>query len=360
MHATIEVGHPGHVHYWKNVYWGLLRRGHKVRVYARDKEICLCLLEALGIPYTPIGRNVRGLHRKALGVLAGDYLLWREARAFRPDVMVSGTSVYSAHASRLLRCPHVGLLDTHHAHLILRLTVPCTDVVCTPSSYDGPLPERKHRTFRGCKELMYLGPGYFEPDPHVLTNAGIDPEEPYLLVRLSSWDSSHDIGDYGLRLGPTGLRAFLERLGHHGRVFLTSEVLLPREFDRFRLPCPPEAVHHILAFASLYLGEGAVMASEAGVLGVPWVYVSSTGRCYLREQQDVYGLGWHACEADDALRRAETILVRPKAEVRGEWQARRRAFVDASDDVSAFMVAVVEEFGAHHASFGPERAHLHE
>jgi predicted glycosyltransferase len=346
MRVSIEVGHPGHVHYWKNVYWGLQERGHEVRIHARDKEICLPLLEALGIPHVPVGKNQPGMVRKAVGVLSGDWRLWHAARAFRPDVMVSGTSVYSAHVSRLLRCPHVGLLDTHHAHLILRVTVPCTDVICTPASYDAPLPHDRHRTFRGCKELMYLRPDYFTADRGVPERAGVDPEEPYTVARLSSWDASHDIGDYGLNLGPDGLRDFLGRLERLGRVFLTSEVPLPEEFGRYELPVRPEQIHHLLAFASVYVGEGAVMASEAGVLGVPWVYVSSTGRCYLREQEERFGLGWHVTDADEAMRLAEEALARPKGDVREEWQTKRRAFLDETDDVTEFMMRTIEEFGA--------------
>lgn len=346
MRVSIEVGHPGHVHYWKNVYWGLQGRGHEARIYARDKEICLPILEALGIPYTPIGRNQPDLFRKAVGVLSGDWLLWRAARPFRPDVMVSGTTPYSAHVSRLLRCPHVGLLDTHHAHLILRVTVPFTDVICTPSCYDGPLPEGRQRTFRGCKELMYLRPAYFSPDTAVLEAAGVDPDEPYTVARLSSWDASHDIGDHGLNLSVEGLGGFFSRLERLGRVFLTSEVPLPGEFDRYRLPVAPELIHHLLAFASLYIGEGAVMASEASVLGVPWIYVSSTGRCYLQEQEETYGLGRRTRDVGEAVSLAEGIVARPKATVREEWQQKRRAFLEATDDVTDFMIHTIEEFGA--------------
>jgi predicted glycosyltransferase len=121
---------------------------------------------------------------------------------------------------------------------------------------------------------------------------------------------------------------------------------LPGEFDKYRLPVVPELIHHLLAFASLYIGEGAVMASEAGVLGIPWIYVSSTGRCYLQEQQETYGLGWHTSEVGEAVSLAESILARPKATVCEEWQQKRRAFLEATDDVTDFMIHTITEFGA--------------
>ena len=53
-------------------------------------------------------------------------------------------------------------------------------------------------------------------------------------------------------------------------------------------------MHHVMAFASLYIGDSQTMAAEAGVLGVPFVrfndFVGRIGS--LRELEDVYRLGF--------------------------------------------------------------------
>lgn len=53
-------------------------------------------------------------------------------------------------------------------------------------------------------------------------------------------------------------------------------------------------MHHVMAFASLYIGDSQTMAAEAGVLGVPFVRFSDfVGRIwYLRELEDKYELGY--------------------------------------------------------------------
>jgi hypothetical protein len=45
-------------------------------------------------------------------------------------------------------------------------------------------------------------------------------------------------------------------------------------------------------------------------------------------------------------------LERPKAVVREEWQRKRRALLEASDDVTEFMIRTVEEFGGRSAGAG--------
>jgi predicted glycosyltransferase len=36
MKVLIDMGHPAHVHFFKNTIWELEKRGHEVKVTARD------------------------------------------------------------------------------------------------------------------------------------------------------------------------------------------------------------------------------------------------------------------------------------------------------------------------------------
>ena len=51
MRILFDMGHPAHVHFFKNAIWELEKQGHEVKVTARDKDVTLELLEAYGIPY---------------------------------------------------------------------------------------------------------------------------------------------------------------------------------------------------------------------------------------------------------------------------------------------------------------------
>jgi len=83
----------------------------------------------------------------------------------------------------------------------------------------------------------------------------------------------------------TGL---VETLSKYGRVFITSELPLEQELEQYRFPLPPFEMHNALAFASLFFGESATMASESAVLGVPAVFFDTAGRCYTREEEEKY------------------------------------------------------------------------
>ena len=66
------------------------------------------------------------------------------------------------------------------------------------------------------------------------------------------------------------------------------------QFEKYRIKINPLDMHHVMAFASLYIGDSQTMAAEAGVLGVPFVRFNDfVGRIgYLRELEDVYELGY--------------------------------------------------------------------
>ena len=73
------------------------------------------------------------------------------------------------------------------------------------------------------------------------------------------------------------------------KVFISSEAILPFELQKYILNIPPEKMHNVLAFANLYIGEGATMASECAMLGTPAIYVNSITAGTL-EEQEKYGL----------------------------------------------------------------------
>jgi predicted glycosyltransferase len=39
LRVLIDIGHPAHVHFFKNTIWNLEKKGHKVMVVSRDKDV---------------------------------------------------------------------------------------------------------------------------------------------------------------------------------------------------------------------------------------------------------------------------------------------------------------------------------
>ncbi len=340
MRISIEVGHPAHVHYWRNVIQLLSSRGHEISVLARKKEITLHLLNAYGIPFDIVGESRPDMISKGLGVLLDDLRVLRSARRKGIELMLSTGIPGSAHASRILGVPHVALIDTEIATLGRLLTEPFSDMICTPACFRGKIPPEKHVRFDGYLELMYLHPRYFRPNQSVLATVGLAPGDPFAIVRFSSANSSHDLpsGSQVLKSDSDRFRLVAE-LARRLRVFITSESELPAELAKFRLVLPPERFHDLLSFASLYAGDGAKVASEAGVLGVPWIYLSASRRGYLDDQEMRFASGTTVDSIDRAL-----ILADEWAFESGlnERSRRRERLLAETCDVTRFMVELVD------------------
>jgi predicted glycosyltransferase len=138
------------------------------------------------------------------------------------------------------------------------------------------------------------------------------------------------------------MRQVVAKLSQYGKVFITAERQLPRELEELRLPVPPHRIHDVLASASLYLGEGATMATEAGLLGTPSVYVSplvgSMGN--FEELRDQYGLVYSYSHPADAL--YEAIQILDQDDVKEEWTRRRERLLAKKTDVTKFICDLLE------------------
>ena len=132
---------------------------------------------------------------------------------------------------------------------------------------------KRHIRYNGYHELAYLSPNYFKPDPSVLDEIGVDKNEPFSILRFVAWKASHDIGQKGLSLEHK--RKIVQTLKRYGRVFITSENTLYKGFEAFHLNLPAHRVHDLMYYAQLFMGDGATMATEAGILGTPAVRSSS-------------------------------------------------------------------------------------
>jgi uncharacterized protein len=341
MKLLFDFGHPAHVHYFRNAIKILTNRGHEVRITARDKEMLKQLLDAYGLDYTITGTYRPNMLGKAVGMIKNDIALFRIAREYRPDLFISFGSPYAAHVSRLVGKKHVAFTDTEHAKFTIWLTFPFTDLICTPSCYTRSLPPRKHVKFNGYMELCYLHPKYFKPDPGVLRELGLVESETFFVVRFVSWEASHDIGQRGLSLDDK--RSLVKELSAHGRVLITSESKLPDEFEPYRLTIPPEKIHNLLYYASMYIGEGATMASEAAILGTPSVYINSLSLGYLQEQEHEYGLTSNFHDSESALKKVRE-LVKIK-NLKAEWKKKRERMLVDKIDVTAWMTDLIVSYG---------------
>jgi len=341
MRIMVGVGHPKHVHFRKNVITNLLNNGHEVKIVARKKDITLQLLDAYGFDYEVAGINYKGLIKKAYGMIESDIKLLRIAMKFRPDILVGG-SPYLEHVSRLIRKPHIGFTDTESATLTNWLSNPFSDVICTPSCYKGKIDPKKHVRYNGYEELAYLHPNYFKPDSSILDALGLNSDDKYIILRFVAWDASHDIGDKGF----IDKNEVINTLKQYGRLFITSELKLPPEYQKYKINLPPEEIHNLMYYATLFIGESASMACESAILGTPAIFVSTSRRGFTDELESRYDILYNFSDPkkgqEDALKKALDIL--RNKDIKKEWFRRRDNLLKEKIDVTKFITELIEGY----------------
>ncbi len=336
MRILIDILHPAHVHFFRNFHAEMTERGHEVFITARDKDRSVELLRAYDLPYREISQQKDGY---GLAVEMGQRTarLMRVMRAVRPDVMTGIMGPSIAVAGRLLGVPSVVFYDTEFATQTNRVVFPLAHSVCTPDCYQAKVRGR-HRQYRGYHELAYLHPNRFQPDPARVAEFGVDPDEPYSIVRFVSWQAVHDRQELGLTAKQK--QHLVEVLQRRGRVLISSEAPLSGDLAELEVRGPVAGIHHLIAHAQLVLGESATMSSEAAVLGVPAVFIATTGRGYTDDEERRYGLVRHFTDTqyDVAVSDIEDLLATP----RSVWEAARQRLLDEKIDVTQWMIDYFE------------------
>ncbi|MBW1612696.1 MAG: DUF354 domain-containing protein [Deltaproteobacteria bacterium] len=336
MHILIDIGHPAHVHLFKNFAWEMQKKRHEIFFTCREKEFEIHLLKSYGFQYKSFGAKYKSRFGKILGLVNFGIKELITGINFKPDIFISHGSIYAAHAAFLLRKPHISLEDSGNMEQI-RLYLPFTQAVITPDVLEVDL-GKKMINYSGYHELAYLHPNNFVPDNSILDKYGLDIREEYAIIRFVSWSATHDKGQLG----------FTERekkevidylIKKKIKVFITSESELPIEYNQYQNIFPPESIHHFLAFARIVISEGATLASEAGVLGAPTIYVNSIKRCYNEDQEERYSTVYNYRSGSGVLKRIEELV----SVKRSDFGISKK-MVDEKIDLTAFLVWFVEDW----------------
>jgi len=345
MNILLDIGHPGHVHLLRPVADELRRRGHRLFFSVRDIPVALRLMEHYGMaPYLNLGGKRDSLFGKAQTVLHQDMELLRFVRRNAIDIGLSSGIVLS-HVARLTKMKSLVFDDDDDAAepLVVKYGHPMSDVVFTPNCIRR---KTKHAVYyAGTHELAYLHPNRFVPDSTVLSRAGLQEGEQFFIMRFVALKGHHDVGQQGLNLEQK--KALVDMLKRYGKVVITSEREIEPEFEQYRLPVPPWDIHSLMYYSSMFVGDSQTMTSEAAVLGVPALKCNTfAGRLSVPNMlENKYGLCYAYPPHDfgKMMAHIESLLEREPEDLRSEWQAKRRRFLDEHIDVTAFFVKTIED-----------------
>ena len=339
MRILIDIGHPAHVHIFKNFAKEIEKNGGKVLFTCRDKEFEKYLLESFGFDYISFGKKFKTIAGKIFGLIKFDTMEVFAALKFKPDLFMGAGSMYAAHAAAAFRKPCFNLEDTFNMEQV-KLYLPFTDkIFVSTAGYPDSIDKKKLVPYRGYHELAYLHPNRFTPDISIYKDLGLKEGDKYVLMRFVAWNATHDIGESGFTLDYK--INLVKTLAKECAVFISAEEELPKELQQYRLNAPIEKIHHVMAYASLFIGEGATMASECAVLGTPAIYIN-TLEAYTIAEQEKYGLVFHYKDQEPTLNKALEILQNPNS--KEIFAKRRDEMLKEKIDVTQFLLDYVREY----------------
>jgi len=341
----LEVNHPGQVHLFKYIYSELISRGNKVWVITKNNYSIEYLLQFYSIPYQIIGSKKDGLFQKALLQLIHNFNAFRLVRNNNIEVGI-GSSITNDHVSFLtkMKAIHFSDDDEEIVPFITKYSYPFSNTIIAPDSLSFIEFAHKNIPYAGTHELAYLHPNRFKPNPEVLKNIGVKKEEVFFVLRFVALKGHHDGGHAGISLEQK--RELIKYLSPKGKIFITSEKPIEFEFEQYRLPVPPEEIHSLLYYATMFLGDSQTMTSEAAVLGTPALKCNTfAGKLSVpNDLEENYGLCYSflPIDFDKFLNKTKELLQKP--DLNEVWKKKKDKFISEKIDVTAFMVWFVENY----------------
>lgn len=345
MNILIDIGHPAHVHLFRNFYKEMASRGHFIIVTVKKLVSAQSLLAKYDIPYIEIGAKKDGLGGKFIGQLAFLRQLYSICQHNKIEYAI-GSSITITHLSLISKVKSFVFDDDDSAvqPLMSRFGHPFADYLVSPDVLNFERQKKHHITYAGYHELAYLHPNRFTPDPSVLKDAGLEIGEPFFIMRFNAFKAHHDVGIHGISI--ESKQRLIEILSKKGKVFITTERDIEPEFMGYQLKVSPEKAHSLIYYATMLIGDSQTMTSEAAVLGTPAIRSNSfVGRIsYLEEEEHKYGLTYGILpEQTVALfTKIEELLSIP--DLKAEWQRRRLSMLNDKIDVTAFFIWLIENY----------------
>lgn len=348
MKILIDIGHPAHVHFFKNFIWEMEKRGHEVLITARKKEITLKLLETYGFNYIKISKMKKGISNLIFEYPLRDIKLLKIVLKFKPDVMIAVGGTNIAHVSKLTKSYSIIFTD-YPLWYDKFITYPWADIIITPTSFSKYL-GKKQLKIESYKELAYLHPIHFVPDEKIFDLMGINKNKRFVIVRFASFDAAHDVGISGFDT-KTKLQ-LVNQIERYAKVFVVSAEELPRELDKYILKVPLEKIHDVLYYADLLVSDSQTMTTEAAVLGTPVVrsnsWVGPKDAMNFVELEKKYKLVYNFSNPKLAIDKCIQLLNMPN--MKKECQKNKEKLISEKIDFTRFLIWLTENYNKKYIS----------
>lgn len=350
MKLLCIVYHPVDPYIIFNTARQIENKGGKAFFAIVEKEgIIQDIVNAYNFENKVIGESKASFLGKIINTVGVVYKINKIIQRFKPDLIFSPAAPYTSLACRLNKIPLVCWEDTETATFNFKYSHKRIDSLLLVDSFYRELPTNSVIRFKGYKELAYVHPNYFNPDPEVLEDLNLKIDDKIVLMRFSALNAMHDIGIKSeATTNDDKILSFIKKIEeeYKAKVLISiTERDLDERFDKYKLEIDPAKYIHLLSFCSVYIGEGTTTASEAGILGVPWIALRSKPLGYLIDQEENYGLGFRTDDLEFGLVKVEEFL---KKNVKNEWKIKREKLLEDKIDVSSFLTWFITNYPKSH------------
>lgn len=346
------ISHPAHFHMFRNSIAQLQNDGHKVVVVIRPKDVLEQLCIDAQMPYYKVKNRPKkwGMFGLAIFLVEKIFEVVHIVRKEHPDLLVGSDGVL-AYAGTICNVPSFEFFedDVNIIRLYAKMFFPFyTNIVC-PNVCQAGKWDKKKIGYEGYQKLTYLHPNYFNPDKKIVKKYIDIDKEPYFILRFAQLTAHHDRGIHGFTKEVAN--TVINLLKPYGSIYITAEGTLDSEFEKYRLRIDPLDIHHILAYATLYIGDSQSMAVESSILGTPCVrfndFVGTKKISVLEELEHKYGLTYGISSQQPELlyTKINELLTKAKNDVlRDEYQRQRQKMLRDKIDVTKFWIWFIENY----------------
>lgn len=350
MKLLIVLNHPAHYFVFKYSVLLLKERDYEIQYIICNKDILENLLISEGVDYIKI--NERRKRKQSffsiaingiIQLIKQDLKLFKLTRKIKPQLLL-GTDISITHVGKLLNIPSFVFNEDDYEinKFFCKFSYPFATKIVSPDVCSVGKYVNKKIAYNGFQKMAYLHPKYFSPNFLNIKDI-VDENEIFFVIRLVSLTSGHDVEGKHKGLNNDILDKIINLLSKKGRVFINSEKKLDDKYQPYALKISPNKMHHLLAYATLFIGDSQTMCAEAGLLGTPFIRFNDfVGKIsYLNELENKYdlGIGIPTNNSNDLIPTIARLI--DKKDIKKEWLIKKQKIFNEKIDVAEFYAKII-------------------
>ena len=335
MKILFELGHPAHLHLFKNFIIYLNNTNHFTLATTRKKDALISLIEHYQFNYINVSQSLNSIFGKIYELAERDIKHFLLFFKYKFDCGF-GSSESISHLSFLTKFKsyHFDEDDDCVVPLSANIGYPFFTKIINPECLQFSKWKDKRILHSSYHELAYLHPNNFIPDKTILRKYNLK-EKQYVIMRLSALKAHHDVGAQGISK---------ETSNKIENIIAKYTVIKSIENEKTHL-IEPWDMHHLLNYAKLIISDSQTMTAEAAVLGVPSIRINTfVGKLsYLEELENKYGLtyGFKPENVDEALTKIKEFIDMTNLEE--IFQIKREKMLSEKVDLNQWMIDYFEK-----------------